>query len=86
MVIVRNPPVNALNREGVHSITNSLRAAESDHSAKALILAAMGRTFIAGADLNEYRNIDASSKRHECLLIPLLLEQRGAKSATIESP
>ena len=72
LVIVSNPPVNALNPEIVEAIRNSLKSAEQDHSIKAIILTAMGPTFIAGSDINEFRNLGSSRKRHESLLHPLL--------------
>jgi 3-hydroxyacyl-CoA dehydrogenase len=72
IIIVSNPPVNALNPAVVEGIRKSLQEAEREDSVKAIILTATGGTFIAGADENEFRLDDANRKRHESLLHPLL--------------
>lgn len=83
LIIVSNPPVNALNAEVVGSIRNSLKSAEQDDSIKAIILTSMGRTFIAGADIKEFRNIGSSRKRHESLLHALLLTLEDCRKPII---
>jgi 3-hydroxyacyl-CoA dehydrogenase len=83
LIIVSNPPVNALNPEIVEAIRNSLKSAEQDDSTKAVILTSMGRTFIAGADVNEFRNLRSSRKRRESLLHPLLLSLEDCRKPVI---
>jgi 3-hydroxyacyl-CoA dehydrogenase len=54
VVTVDNPPVNAMSaamRQGLQDAFTSLR---TDGSLGAVVLAAAGRTFVAGADLNEF--------------------------------
>jgi 3-hydroxyacyl-CoA dehydrogenase len=54
VVIVNNPPVNALSwhvRQGLH---DSFSSALADASVKAIVLRCDGSTFIAGADITEF--------------------------------
>ena len=54
VVIVENPPVNALKYEVRAGILDAFTKANDDASVKAIVLAAAGRTFIAGADITEF--------------------------------
>jgi 3-hydroxyacyl-CoA dehydrogenase len=54
VVIVDNPPVNALKYEVRAGILDAFTKANDDASVKAIVLAAAGRTFIAGADITEF--------------------------------
>ena len=83
IVIVSNPPVNALDREVVDGIMQSLHAAEQDDNVRAIILTSMGRTFIAGADVNEFRKTDAGRPEHENLLHPLLYALEDCRKPVI---
>jgi 3-hydroxyacyl-CoA dehydrogenase len=83
IIIISNPPVNALDQRIVDGIAKSLRAAEQDDSVKAIILTTVGRTFIAGADINEFRNAGAGRRKHESLLHPLLLELEDCRKPVI---
>lgn len=54
VVVVNNPPVNALSwhvRQGLH---DSFSAALADDAVKAIVLRCDGSTFIAGADITEF--------------------------------
>ena len=54
VVVVNNPPVNALSwhvRQGLH---DSFTAALADNKVKAIVLRCDGSTFIAGADITEF--------------------------------
>jgi len=83
IIIVSNPPVNALNRRVVDGITKSLRSAERDDSIKAIILTALGRTFIAGADIQELRKIVSSRKEPARLLYPLVLKLEDCRKPVL---
>jgi len=53
LLIINNPPVNALSLAVRTAILNALHRTDSDPAVKALILIGSGKTFIAGADIRE---------------------------------
>uniref|UniRef100_UPI003C718E0C enoyl-CoA hydratase/isomerase family protein n=1 Tax=Roseomonas chloroacetimidivorans TaxID=1766656 RepID=UPI003C718E0C len=54
VIWVANPPVNALSAGVRGGLLRALEAAGSDGSVRAVVLAAEGRAFIAGADISEF--------------------------------
>ncbi|HYS49268.1 MAG TPA: 3-hydroxyacyl-CoA dehydrogenase NAD-binding domain-containing protein [Xanthobacteraceae bacterium] len=54
VVLVDNPPVNALRQEVRAGLLDAFTQARDDNSIDAIVLAAAGRTFIAGADITEF--------------------------------
>jgi 3-hydroxyacyl-CoA dehydrogenase len=54
VIVVDNPPVNALRREVREGLTRLIAEARDDPSVDAVVLACAGRTFIAGADITEF--------------------------------
>lgn len=54
VVTVNSPPVNALGYDVRVGLVAALQAGLADEGAKALVLAASGRTFMAGADIREF--------------------------------
>jgi 3-hydroxyacyl-CoA dehydrogenase len=54
VVVVSNPPVNALKHEVRAGILDAFTQANNDPEVKAIVLTADGRTFIAGADITEF--------------------------------
>ncbi|MGY4879182.1 enoyl-CoA hydratase/isomerase family protein [Vreelandella aquamarina] len=54
VVCISNPPVNALSHAVRSGLVSAFDQAETDTQAKVLVLLAKGRTFIAGADINEF--------------------------------
>jgi 3-hydroxyacyl-CoA dehydrogenase len=54
IVLIDNPPVNALKQEVRAGILEAFQRADADPAVKAIVLAAEGRTFIAGADITEF--------------------------------
>ncbi|SFK38751.1 3-hydroxyacyl-CoA dehydrogenase NAD-binding domain-containing protein [Falsiroseomonas stagni] len=55
-----NPPVNALSAALRAALFDAVKRAEADASVRALVIAAEGRTFIAGADISEFGKPPAS--------------------------
>lgn len=54
VVTVDNPPVNALSQELRQSLWDAAETLDTDPSVRAVVLICAGRTFIAGADVNEF--------------------------------
>ena len=54
VIQIANPPVNALGHAVRSGLVNALKEGIADASAKALVVLADGRTFIAGADIREF--------------------------------
>lgn len=54
VIIVNNPPVNALSWHVREGLKNNFEAALADDSVKAIVLRCDGGTFIAGADISEF--------------------------------
>jgi 3-hydroxyacyl-CoA dehydrogenase len=54
VIIVDNPPVNALKHEVRAGILEGVTKASTDAGVAAIVIASAGRTFIAGADITEF--------------------------------
>lgn len=54
VIQIANPPVNALGQAVRSGLDNALKEGIADKDAKALVVLADGRTFIAGADIREF--------------------------------
>ena len=54
VITVNNPPVNALSSAMRKGLTDALAKARDDVAVEAVVIAAAGRTFIAGADITEF--------------------------------
>lgn len=54
VISIANPPVNALGQAVRSGLLSALEEGIADSQAKALVLLAEGRTFIAGADIREF--------------------------------
>ncbi|HET6184666.1 MAG TPA: 3-hydroxyacyl-CoA dehydrogenase NAD-binding domain-containing protein [Acetobacteraceae bacterium] len=54
VIVVNNPPVNALSPGVPEGIIAALREAGGDPGVRALVLIGAGRTFIAGADIRQF--------------------------------
>jgi len=53
VIIIDNPPVNALSPGVPEGIASAIEAAERDASVRVIVILGAGRTFIAGADIKE---------------------------------
>lgn len=54
VILVQNPPVNALSWHVRQGIKDAIDLAEADPSVRAIVLTCAGSTFIAGADITEF--------------------------------
>jgi 3-hydroxyacyl-CoA dehydrogenase len=62
VITVENPPVNALSSTVLNLLESCLLAGEKDPAMQALVLIGGGRTFIAGADINEFLEVLAGRR------------------------
>ena len=72
IVTIDNPPVNALSPGVPEGIAAGIDQANADDSIKAVVVIGAGRTFIAGADINEFGKITSGQKKREIGLNPIL--------------
>ena len=54
VITIDNPPVNALSPGVPQAVTAAIAQASADASIRAIVVIGAGRTFIAGADVNEF--------------------------------
>lgn len=73
IIIINNPPVNALSPAVATGISQAMEQAGEDDGIKAVVLIGGGRTFIAGADIKEFGKITSGEKQRGAGLHPLLL-------------
>ena len=59
IVVIDNPPVNAIGSGVAQGIASALDAAEHDADIRALVILGAGRTFVAGADIRELEELAA---------------------------
>ena len=57
IILVNNPPVNALNSSVADGIEEAIGAAEDDVNVRAIVLMGAGKTFVAGADIKELEDL-----------------------------
>jgi 3-hydroxyacyl-CoA dehydrogenase len=55
VMLVQNPPVNALSPGVPEAIVSGLEQLNADDTVRAIVLAGAGRTFMAGADIREFQ-------------------------------
>lgn len=61
LLVLKNPPVNALATAVLAELDQHVRAIEADRSCRAVILTGEGQYFSAGADLKEMATMDLAS-------------------------
>ncbi|WP_422102111.1 enoyl-CoA hydratase/isomerase family protein [Vreelandella sp.] len=72
VISIANPPVNALGQAVRSGLLSALEEGIADQQAKALVVMAEGRTFIAGADIREF------GKPPQAPLLPGVIKQLEA--------
>lgn len=63
VITINYPPINALSPGVPEGIQAAVEAFEKDDAIQAIVLIGGGRTFIAGADINEFGKITSGQKR-----------------------
>ena len=82
VITINNPPVNALSPGVPEGISEALDQIAQDESVKAVVLIGGGRTFVAGADIKEFRKM-VSGKPRGSGLLPLLLKIEDSSKSVI---
>jgi 3-hydroxyacyl-CoA dehydrogenase len=57
IIVINNPPVNALSSGVLEGLKSALDALEKNLDARAVVVVGGGRTFVAGADINQFVEI-----------------------------
>jgi 3-hydroxyacyl-CoA dehydrogenase len=82
VIVINNPPVNALSPGVPEGISEALDQIAQDHGVKAAVLIGGGRTFVAGADIKEFGKM-TSGKPRGAGLLPLLLKIEDSSKPVI---
>jgi 3-hydroxyacyl-CoA dehydrogenase len=82
VITVDNPPVNALSSVVLNQLECCLLAAQNEPAIRALVLIGAGRTFVAGADINEFLEVLAG-RRALADLYPLLARMEDSPKPII---
>ena len=83
VILVDNPPVNALSQSVRQGLIQALEKGLADAEVQAIVLAGAGRTFIAGADITEFGKppkepgLDAVIARFEASPKPVVAALHG---------
>ena len=67
VVIVDNPPVNALKHEVRAGLVEALRRGHDDTAVKGIVIACAGRTFFAGAEITEFGKPPQAPSLHDVI-------------------
>ena len=65
LVIISNPPVNAINQKVRSGLMTAFQTVDQDNNIRAVVLKCAGRTFMAGADIKEFDEPIADPGYHE---------------------
>ena len=68
LLLIDNPPVNALGKSTVQGLIEALAAFQADTTARALVIACEGRTFVAGGDIAAFEDPDFSAVPYNAFL------------------
>ena len=62
VLLIDNPPVNALSRAVIQGLADALATVEADTSLQALLICCEGKTFVAGGDIHAFEDPDFSAR------------------------
>ncbi len=83
VITIDNPPVNALSPGVPEGLAMSLTTAIADPTINAIVLIGGGRTFVAGADINEFAKSIKAGKGGGSDLTPLLTAFEGSPKPVV---
>jgi 3-hydroxyacyl-CoA dehydrogenase len=75
IITINNPPVNALSPGVPEGIAEAVDKVNSDPGVKAAVLIGAGKTFVAGADINEFGKITSGKTRGAVSIFPQMLKK-----------
>ncbi|MBZ5533171.1 MAG: enoyl-CoA hydratase/isomerase family protein [Acidobacteriia bacterium] len=75
IITINNPPVNALSPGVPEGIAEAIEQIHNDGSVKAAVLIGGGRTFVAGADINEFGKITSGRTQGAVSIFPQMLRR-----------
>jgi len=78
VITIDNPPVNAISPAVQDGITSAIEQINADSSVRAAVLIGAGRTFIAGADINEFVKMTSGQAKRTNFL-PVLLQMEDCR-------
>src|SRR5205823_4223010 len=61
VIVINNPPVNALSSGVLDGLRAAVHALEANASVRAIVVIGGGKTFVAGADINQFVEIVRSN-------------------------
>jgi 3-hydroxyacyl-CoA dehydrogenase len=79
VIAINNPPVNALSSAVLEGIKTAVHALEGDAEVRAIVMIGGGRTFVAGADINQFVEIIAGRGTMPAFHPPLFAIEDCAK-------
>ena len=83
VITIHNPPVNALSPGVPEGVAAAIEQIGQDDSVKAVVLMGGGRTFIAGADIKEFRKITSGQRSRGAGLLPLLQQVEDCRKPVV---
>lgn len=75
IITINNPPVNALSPGVPEGIAEAIEKVDNDPGVKAAVLIGAGKTFVAGADINEFGKITSGKTRGAVSIFPQMLRK-----------
>ncbi|MGY3473550.1 3-hydroxyacyl-CoA dehydrogenase NAD-binding domain-containing protein [Bradyrhizobium ottawaense] len=81
LLLISNPPVNAISPAVITGLQEGLDAFDADREAKALVLYCEGRTFVAGGDIASFESPDFDTRPFSSLLTRLDASPRPVLAA-----
>lgn len=83
IITINNPPVNALSPGVPEGISEAIDQVSKDDTIKAAVVIGGGRTFVAGADIEEFEKITSGKSPHGEGLLALLLKIEDSRKPIV---
>jgi 3-hydroxyacyl-CoA dehydrogenase len=83
VITIDNPPVNALSPGVPEGIVAAMEQIQNDDGVKAAVLIGAGKTFIAGADINEFVKLTSGQREGDIGILPHLLKIEDSRKPII---